>query len=53
MGTENDATHFLKFSATMPAFFRNSPELIRSFFEIPRNYAGLFPEFLEIDPIIF
>jgi hypothetical protein len=29
--------YFLKFPATEPAFFRNSQETIRSFFEIPGN----------------
>jgi hypothetical protein len=43
----------LKFPATEPAFFRNSQESIRSFFKIPSNGTGFFPEFSGIDPIFF
>jgi predicted mannosyl-3-phosphoglycerate phosphatase (HAD superfamily) len=49
----NRSALFLKSSATEPAFFRNSQESIRSFFEILSNRAGLFPEFPGIDPLIF
>jgi len=43
----------LKYSGAEPAIFRNSQETIRTFFEILSNYAGLFPEFSEIDPFFF